>query len=73
MFRILCSGSTWAFVFYFLFPFSRFLSKGLNAIMFHGGASEGDRTMLDVLLPVARVLCKGQLRGTPRLWHTEEC
>lgn len=37
------------------------LEEGIAAMQHHGGASEGDRTMLDALLPAQRALATGSL------------
>lgn len=49
--------------FFFLFRCSLRLGTALDAMMHYGGAAEGDRTMLDALLPVARVLRQGEPFG----------
>ena len=40
-------------------PFSKALAAGLRRIQEYGGAREGDRTMLDALMPAARALEAG--------------
>lgn len=44
----------------FFISLYHFFFAGLQAVMKYGGASEDDRTMLDVLLPVARLLQQGR-------------
>lgn len=40
-------------------PLADALAAGAHAVQIHGGASEGDRTMLDALLPAIRALRQG--------------